>query len=69
MVIGCVNNQRKLYLWKVETCEEHGIKHVDCPCMPPFRMFCIPSKEEDRMRWLKAINRKQYTPGKKDQVT
>ena len=62
------SNQRKLHRWKVEECVEHGQKHEDCPRQAPFRMFCIPTEEAARMRWLKAINRKDYKPGKKDQV-
>ena len=68
VVFGCNSNQRKLHRWKVEECVVHGQKHEDCPCQAPFRMFCIPTEEAARMRWLKAINRKDYKPGKKDQV-
>uniref|UniRef100_A0A8W8JAR5 THAP-type domain-containing protein n=1 Tax=Magallana gigas TaxID=29159 RepID=A0A8W8JAR5_MAGGI len=52
----------------MEECSEHGKRHEDCPCQAPFRMFCIPAQVDTRLRWLKAINRKDYQPGKKDQV-
>uniref|UniRef100_A0A8W8MAQ0 THAP-type domain-containing protein n=1 Tax=Magallana gigas TaxID=29159 RepID=A0A8W8MAQ0_MAGGI len=68
VVFNCTNNQRKLYRWKMEECSEHGKRHEYCPCQAPFRMFCIPAQVDTRMRWLKAINRKDYQPGKKDQI-
>lgn len=39
-------------------CELHGEMHDHCPCLIPYRLHVMPSKELIRLEWIKALNRK-----------
>ncbi|XP_021360546.1 uncharacterized protein LOC110455005 isoform X1 [Mizuhopecten yessoensis] len=57
-MIGCDNNHKKLNEWKTSICEEHGSQiHNDCTCLLPFSFYILPSADEMRLEWIKAINR------------
>ena len=40
-------------------CELHGQIHDQCPCLIPYRLHVMPSKESIRLEWIKALNRKE----------
>ena len=40
-------------------CELHGQIHDQCPCLIPYRLHVMPSKEYIRLEWIKALNRKE----------
>ena len=70
VVIGCKNNQKKLYIWGQSECEIHaGQKREDCSCVQPFKLHCLPKDEERKRSWLKAINRKSFNPTSKALVS
>ena len=62
IVVGCSNNQRDIYQWKTSICELHDEKHELCICIAPFRFHCLPTNVNRRREWLKAVNRKDYSP-------
>jgi hypothetical protein len=53
---GCTNSQKKLHCWGQEICEDHDIKHADCPCLVPYKLHCLPKDDQKRRSWLKEIN-------------
>ncbi|VDI19094.1 Hypothetical predicted protein [Mytilus galloprovincialis] len=57
-VHGCSNNRKKITLLKKSMCELHGEMHDHCPCLIPYRLHVMPSKELIRLEWIKALNRK-----------
>ncbi|CAG2222433.1 unnamed protein product [Mytilus edulis] len=57
-VHGCSNNRKKITLWKKSMCELHGEMHDHCPCLIPYRLHVMPSKELIRLEWIKSLNRK-----------
>ena len=65
IVVGCDNNQRDVYRWKMTMCELHGEKYEHCICIAPFRFHCLPKNVEHRREWLRLINRKDYNPSGK----
>lgn len=69
VIVGCHNNQKRLYDWKKALWDEYaGLKHEDCPCLQLFSMHYIPKDEERRRARIPAINRKDFDPKTKDQV-
>ena len=58
-VHACSNNRKKIILWKKSMCELHGQIHDQCPCLIPYRLHVMPSKESIRLEWIKALNRKE----------
>jgi len=69
VVVGCTNSQKKLHCWGQEICEDHDIKHTDCPCLVPYKLHCLPKDDEKRRSWLKEINRKDFNPSAKSVVS
>ena len=57
-IVGCANNRKKLFRWRHEVCDKHSILHDDCPCLLPFTLHRLPADDSQRLRWVKAINRK-----------
>jgi len=68
VVVGCTNNQKKIYDWKNSLCESHNVENKDCSCQPPYRFHCIPVDDEKRRMWIKALNRKDFNPSSKSLV-
>lgn len=63
VVVGCNNNQKRLYQWKNTECVEHdGMRQQDCACMIPYRLHRFPTDEENRRLWIRSINRKDFKP-------
>ena len=58
-VHACSNNRKKIILWKKSMCELHGQIHDQCPCLIPYRLHVMPSKEYVRLEWIKALNGKE----------
>ncbi|KAL2095746.1 hypothetical protein ACEWY4_007894 [Coilia grayii] len=56
-VRGCHNTWKKRRLAMEKTCFDHGRTRAEC-CGPPFNLHRIPSSDEGRRMWLKALNRK-----------
>ena len=57
VVVGCTTSQKKLHCWGQEICEDHDIKHADCPCLVPYKLLCLPIDDQKRRSWLKEINK------------
>ena len=57
VVVGCITSQKKLHCWGQEICEDHDIKHADCPCLVPYKLLCLPKDDQKRRSWLKEINK------------
>jgi len=57
MVVQIIAKQ--IILWKKSMCELHGQMHDQCPCLFPYRLHVMPSKESIRLEWNKALNRKE----------
>ena len=70
VVVGCSNNQKRLYDWENSTCELHkDLNGKDCPCLAPFKFHCIPVSGKRRLQWLNSINRKAFDPPSKSVVS
>ena len=50
-------------------CEDHDMKHADCPCLVPHNLHCLPKDDQKRRSWLKEINRKDVNPSAKSVVS
>ncbi|XP_052784430.1 uncharacterized protein LOC128220189 [Mya arenaria] len=69
VVVNCSDNQKKLYDWENSPCQFHNdVNGKDCPCLVPFKFHCIPASGENRLQWLKSINRKGFDPPTKSVV-
>ena len=60
-VAGCYNNSRKLRDFSETVCIEHQQLRQTCPCPPPYSFHSMPTREERRRAWLKAL-RLKYPP-------
>ena len=59
-ITGCSNGGRRLKIWSSKICLIHNSNYgkFKCTCEPPFRLFTFPPKDDDRKKWIKAVNRK-----------
>ncbi|KAL2103189.1 hypothetical protein ACEWY4_000057 [Coilia grayii] len=55
---GCHNNWTKRRQCMEQTCFDHGKPRAEC-CGPPYNLHRIPSSDEGRRMWLKALNLKK----------
>ncbi|XP_058616450.1 GATA zinc finger domain containing 2Ab isoform X3 [Onychostoma macrolepis] len=62
-VSGCYNNSKKLKSFQESICVEHHKIRNECPCLAPYALHCMPSKEERKQAWLAALKLK--TPPKR----
>jgi hypothetical protein len=46
--VGCTTSQKKIHCWGQEICEDHDIKHADCPCLVPYKLLCLPKDDQKR---------------------
>lgn len=78
VVVGCLNNGKKMNKWLGSDCEIHHCKRATegCDCKPPFRLFPFPTEKknlEARKRWTKLFKRvepsgKPWFPTKSSRV-
>lgn len=58
-VFGCTNSQKKLVIWRKETCELHSpLLHSVCSCLEPFSLYNFPRDKGKQRAWSEAIGRK-----------
>lgn len=66
-VVSCFNNTKKIKKWKEQLCEVHeNVKHEQCGCDRPFKMYCFPSirYKEQRDKWTNAMKREKSDKSK-----
>ena len=56
-VIGCTQNTKKISNWKESICETHDQPHNNYPCNQPYTLYCFPSKNSYRVKWIEAMRR------------
>lgn len=68
-VFGCTNSQKKLSIWRRETCELHSpLLHNGCPCLEPFSFYNFPRDKDKRRAWLEAVGKKSDYNASKSSV-